>query len=94
MTVPLLDPLTDALGRLNLEPSRSNSAAAQVPIADQLVPASPSDNNGSEDGKKDIAKDANDEEVGDAEDNIRYQKYRPSKLTYGRDHPDPVVENT
>jgi len=29
----------------------------------------------------------------EVEDEISYTPYKPTKLKYGRDHPDPVVEN-
>ena len=29
----------------------------------------------------------------DAGDEVQYKKYRPAKLSFGRPHPDPVVEN-
>jgi len=35
----------------------------------------------------------NDDEFDDVEEEISYKPYRPAKLAYGRDHPDPVVEN-
>jgi hypothetical protein len=29
----------------------------------------------------------------DAGDEVQYKKYKPAKLSFGRPHPDPVVEN-
>jgi hypothetical protein len=35
----------------------------------------------------------NDDELDDVEEEMSYKPYRPPKLLFGKDHPDPVVEN-
>jgi hypothetical protein len=44
--------------------------------------------------EKEKEKEANQEDGLEDEQEITYTPYRPKKLKYGRNHPDPVVENS
>jgi hypothetical protein len=42
---------------------------------------------------KEVANREGQDDGHEVEDEISYTPYKPTKLKYGRDHPDPVVEN-
>lgn len=78
--------------------SASERAAALRLLA--RMSRAPSDSNYSQDGEESKssadkeAETANQEDGLDDEQEITYTAYKPKKLKYGCDHPDPVVENS
>lgn len=79
----VLDPLVNALGQLNLQGTQNpGSFEGAKPPVEAASASKPAEQNN------------NDEELDDAEEEMSYTPYRPAKLKFGRDHPDPVVENS
>jgi len=81
-----LDPLIDALGQMNLQgPPIPPFGPTGTPVKALADLSKTSD--------KAKSDEQNDDELDDMEEEMTYKPYRPAKLLYGRDHPDPVVEN-
>ncbi|KAL7546737.1 hypothetical protein ACHAWF_010073 [Thalassiosira exigua] len=58
----------------------------------EAIEAVANDSKAPADAKKN--EEQNDDELDDVEEELTYKPYRPVKLRYGKDHPDPVVENS
>ena len=74
---------------------RLEMSSAAEPSAKMAAKAAAASAAAGEDAAKDNQqkKKSEEDEVEEADDEIQYKAYRPSKLEFGRDHPDPVVEN-
>ena len=66
----------------------SSAAEASAKMAAKAAAAGQDPEN-----KQQKKKPEGDEIEDEDADEIQYKPYRPSKLKFGRDHPDPVVEN-
>ncbi|KAL7536947.1 hypothetical protein ACHAXR_007495, partial [Thalassiosira sp. AJA248-18] len=86
-----LDPLVGALGQMNLHgvPPVPFPGTGATPL--EALEALAAESSKTSDNAKSDEK--NDDELDDVEEEITYKAYRPAKLLYGKDHPDPVVEN-
>ena len=84
-----LDALAGAIGQMNLHgtaPTPGSGVPLQA-VEDTMAADSKASSQVKTDGQND------DDELADVEEEISYKAYHPAKLTYGRDHPDKVVEN-
>ena len=80
-----LNPLVNAMGQMNLG-VRTTSSDIQPGLAEGGFPDSPT---------KPVKQDnERDDELDEVEEEMTYEAYRPAKLLYGKEHPDPVVENS
>lgn len=99
VTTAALDPLIDALGQMNLSGPRPRGPGLAGALADSsntlnlAAPASPGKAEKPNPPKADNNQ-GGDDELDDVEEEMSYTPYRPAKLTFGLDHPDPVVENS
>ena len=83
LTPMIVDPLAHAMGQMNLH----GVPIAPPPPGSEAIAA-----DSSEKATEKVKSD--DDELDDVEEEITYKSYRPAKLRYGKDHPDPVVENS
>jgi hypothetical protein len=74
---------------------QGGDAAAALAAMVAISRASSSTSSAAADKKPSPNEGANQEKDDghEVEDEISYTPYKPAKLNYGRDHPDPVVEN-
>lgn len=81
-----LNPLVNAMGQMNLGVRTTSSAIQPGLLAEGGFPDSPT--------KPVKQQDEKDDELDEVEEEMTYEAYRPTKLLYGKEHPDPVVENS
>ena len=83
----MLDPLINALGQMNLHSGTQPPGPLAGPVEDVADPKTLSD-------KAKTDEQGGDDELDDVEEEMSYTPYKPAKLKFGVDHPDPVVENS
>jgi len=86
---PGIEALRDALRQ------GGDAAAAMAAIAEasRALSATSSAAADKKPSSKEVANQEGQDDGHEVEDEISYTPYKPTKLKYGRDHPDPVVEN-
>ena len=92
-----LNPLVNAMGQMNLNARSTNFAApsATANTATEPGPGLALAEQGFLDSpiKPEKPQEERDDDLDELEEEMTYKSYRPAKLVFGRDHPDPVVEN-
>lgn len=78
-----LNPLVNAMGQMNLGVRTTSSAIQPAEGGFLDSPTKPVKQ-----------QDERDDELDEVEEEMTYEAYHPAKLLYGKEHPDPVVENS
>jgi hypothetical protein len=83
----------DAAAAMAAIAAASRASMAAIAEASRALSATSSAAADKKPSSKEVANQEGQDDGHEVEDEISYTPYKPTKLKYGRDHPDPVVEN-